>query len=202
MTSMDPTAADQGMEHDPQMVSGTTGLGNDVNSTGGLSGSVPPIDLSTADPNMTDELGADSDSLSELDNDPSTVSGGPDMGGTMGGTGGMDESSRHVLDSDAMEIEGSTSMDTDAAVGRDSGMSVGIGEDAGDLTTGTDGGDMLGYGSDVADSTAGAFGGAADTDGSMTAPYGGNTDDPTGDAYMSHSDAPVDDTNNDDGSGI
>ena len=132
MTNMDPAAADNGMERDPQMISGTTGLGNDVNAdTGGLSGSITPGTLSTADPNMTDELGADSDSISELDNDPTTVSGGPDLGGIMGGTGGLnasDEEGRHVLDSDAMVIEGTTSVDTDATIG--------IGEHAGDLTTG------------------------------------------------------------------
>ncbi len=198
MTSMDPTAADSGMERDPQMVSGTTGLGNDVNAdTGGLSGSVPPIDLSTADPSMTDELGADGDSISELDNDPTTVSGGPDLGGIMGGTGGIDaadEEGRHVLDSDAMEIEEPTSMDTDAATG--------IGEDAGDLTTGTgmDGGDLSGgYGGDTGDPT-GDMASGADQDTGGTAYYGGNTDDPTGSDYMS--DTQVDDTTNDDGSGI
>ncbi len=198
MTNMDPAAADNGMERDPQMISGTTGLGNDVNAdTGGLSGSITPGTLSTADPNMTDELGADSDSISELDNDPTTVSGGPDLGGIMGGTGGLnasDEEGRHVLDSDAMVIEGTTSVDTDATTG--------IGEDAGDLTTGTgiDGGDMSGgYGGDAGDPTGGIASGA-DQDTGGTAYYGGNTDDPTGGDYMS--DTQVDDTTNDDGSGI
>jgi len=188
---MDPTAADDAMERDPQMISGTTGMGNDLDaSMGGLSGSIPPVDLSTADPNMTDELGADSDSISELDNDPTTVSGGPDMSGIMGGTGGInaaDDEGRHVLDSDALPLPGTTDMDTDATVGRDSDVSVGIGEDAGDLTTGigTDGGDMLGgYGSDAGDPTGGTASGA-DQDTGGTAYYGGNTDDPTGSDYMS-----------------
>lgn len=196
MTSMDPTAADNGMERDPQMISGTTGLGNDVNAEPGLSGSVAPGSLSTADPNMVDELGADSDSLSELDNDPTTVSGGPDLGGTMGGTGGMSEADRHVLDSDAMEI------DDGAAMRSNSGAGSGIGADAQDLTTGTgmDGGDLGGgYGSGVGGPT-GDMASGADQDTGGTAYYGGNTDDPTGSDYLS--DTQVDDTTNDDGSGI
>ena len=189
MTNTDRTDMDSGST-DPEMVSGTTGMGSDLDaSMGGLSGSITPGSLSTADPNMEDDLGAYSDSISELDNDPTTVSGGPDLGGIMGGTGGMDatdEEPRHVLDSDAMEIEGSTSLDTDATVGRDSGVSAGIGEDAGDLTTGTgtDGGDMLGYNSDAGDPAGGtAVGMEQDTGG--TAYYGGNTDDPTGSEYLS-----------------
>lgn len=188
MTDMDQPDMNSGAT-DPEMVSGTTGMGSDLDaSMGGLSGSIPPVDLSTADPNMTDELGADSDSVTaDIDNDPSTVSGGPDMGGIMGGTGGMNVDDTTLLDSDAMSLPGTTDMDTDATVGRDSDVSIGIGEDAGDLTTGTgtDGGDMLGYSSDAGDSTAGAFGGDTDTDDSLTAPYGGNTDDPTGSDYMS-----------------
>ena len=204
MTDMDQTDVNNGTT-DPEMVSGTTGMGSDLDaSIGGMSGSITPGTLSTADPAMTDELGADSDSVTaDIDNDPTSVSGGPDMSGIMGGTGGMDaadEDARHVLDSDAIPLPGTTDLDTDATVGRDSDVSIGIGEDAGDLTTGTDGGDMLGYNSDAGDLTAGAFGGDTDADGGLTAPYGGNTDDPTGSSYQS-SDV-VTDVNNVDGSGI
>jgi len=203
MTDTDRTDTNNGTT-DPEMVSGTTGMGSDLDaSMGGLSGSITPGTLSTADPTMTDELGADSDSVTaDIDNDPSSVSGGPDMSGIMGGTGGMSVDDTPVLDSDAMPLPGTTDVDTDATVGRDSDVSIGIGEDAGDLTTGTgtDGGDMLGYGSDAGDPTADAFGGDTDADGGLTAPYGGNTDDPTGSSYQS-SDA-VTDVNNVDGSGI
>lgn len=145
MTDADRKNMDDMMDRDPDMVSGTTGMGSDLDaSLGGLSGDMSPSSTGTGadlDPDLSSGIGLDRDDM----NDPSTVSGGPDMGGVIGGTGGLDTGSAPLLDSDAMDLGGGTDIDSDATVGRDTGMSAGIGEDAGDLAddpTGGMAGDM------------------------------------------------------------
>ncbi len=102
-------------DREPEMLSGTTGLGNDINTMpSGLSGSI-----ASGTPSGPASDAGDLDA-------PTSVSGGPDLSGTMGGTGGMDANDAHTLDSD--DLGGTTSIDTDATVGRDTGMPTDTGE--------------------------------------------------------------------------
>lgn len=136
MSDADRTNMEHGTtERDPEMVSGTTGMGSDLDaSMGGLSGSVSP---STA--------GSDA-----IDNDPGTVGADVDMSGAMGATGGMNINNAPPLDSDAVGLRGPSSGDADAGENDEGTIAAGVGEDAGDI--------MTGYGSDTGDPSAGTGG--------------------------------------------
>ena len=104
-------------DREPEMLSGTTGVGSDLDaSMGGLSGSI----ASGTPSGPASDTGT-------IDNDPTAVSGGPDLSGTMGGTGGMDvdTDTAPTLDSDPMALEGSSGDE-----GRD--VAPGYGSNTGD----------------------------------------------------------------------
>ncbi len=148
MTDADRKDIQGGMaERDPEMVSGTTGLGSDINADmGGVSGSIASGTSNTGSQLDSDPIGADDVDTAGA----SSVGADVDMSGAMGGTGGIDITNAPPLDSDAVGLRGPSSGDTDASAGNDSDMATGIGEDAGDI--------MPSYGSEAGDPTAGTSG--------------------------------------------